>query len=127
MTRGHLRRPFKSFKYVRPVTGAATTQAQEVSRMIEHVGTRHNILNNIDQKVKLDTDKAAATHPPGHPAELGQLASFSLPEVITGSQADLALGKAIVDSWRKDGILQVTFPPGLRVLKNAIQESKKFF
>lgn len=37
------------------------------------------------------------------------------------------LGKELVNAWRTDGILQVSFPPGLKVLSDAIAQSKAFF
>jgi hypothetical protein len=84
--------------------------------------------NKIDvSRFKLDKAKAAATRPPDHPAEIGELSTFLLPDKVTGSQEDIALGNGLVDAWRRDGILQIAFPDGLRVLRNALKESKKYF
>ncbi|KAJ0335211.1 hypothetical protein COL922a_009580 [Colletotrichum nupharicola] len=52
--------------------------------------------------------KMAATMPPGHKATVAQLETFTLPERVTGSKGDIAMGKALVDAWRRDGILQVS-------------------
>lgn len=88
----------------------------------------HPSLGNINlNQFKLNKIKAAATHPPGHPAELGELATFVLPETVTGSAEDVRLGQELVKTWRRDGILQIAFPKGLEVLNRAIQESKRFF
>lgn len=37
------------------------------------------------------------------------------------------MGKELVDAWRTDGILQISFPPELKVLSDAIKQSKAFF
>lgn len=45
--------------------------------------------------------------PPGYKAEVAQLDTFKLPERVTGSFGDHFLGKALVDAWRRDGIIQI--------------------
>lgn len=41
--------------------------------------------------------------PPGFKAKVGCLETFQLPEQVTGSAGDLAMGKALVDAWKRDG------------------------
>lgn len=45
--------------------------------------------------------------PPGYKAEVAQLDTFKLPERVTGSFGDQLLGKAIVETWRRHGIIQI--------------------
>ena len=49
--------------------------------------------------------------PPYHKARVGALKTFKLPPVITANAADRALGKVMVDTWRKDGIFQIQVTP----------------
>ncbi|USP78727.1 2-oxoglutarate-dependent ethylene succinate-forming enzyme [Curvularia clavata] len=66
--------------------------------------------------------------PPGHKATVGQLQTFELPETLSGSAADKALGKSMIDAWRRDGILQISMDPINRKLADAaFLCSKKFF
>lgn len=53
-------------------------------------------------------DPVEATIPPGYKARIGNLQTFSLPEKLTRSPGDVALGRALIDAWRKDGILQIS-------------------
>ncbi|KAF2773782.1 Clavaminate synthase-like protein [Teratosphaeria nubilosa] len=71
--------------------------------------------------------RAARTLPPDHKAEIRELDTFALPEVVTGSASDTYLGRQLVASWRKNGILQVQFPPRLQVLDEAVKQSKAYF
>ncbi|KXT16048.1 hypothetical protein AC579_7096 [Pseudocercospora musae] len=88
------------------------------------------------ERPAFSVSKAARTLPPNHPARIRELQTFSLPDEVTGSDADRkaytndhtgALGKELVAAWRKDGILQIQFPPDLQVLSGAIKQSKAFF
>ena len=66
--------------------------------------------------------------PPGHTATVGNLQTFVLPEKVSGSAEDKKLGKAIIDAWKKDGILQITMNPEQQGLyKSANLASKRFF
>lgn len=68
------------------------------------------------------------TMPPGYVAKVGHLQTFTLPERVTGSPSDFAKGKALVDAWRRDGILQVTINKTQRSLfDEAMAASKRFF
>ena len=69
------------------------------------------------------------TMPPGHNATVGKLETFVTPDSITGSEGDRRLGRTMVDTWRKDGILQVTSMDikGDRLQKNAFEASRQFF
>lgn len=70
----------------------------------------------------------ASDVPPGHLATTGKLQAFILPEEVSGSEEDKKLGKAIVDAWRKDGILQIAMKPEQEGLyKAANLASKRFF
>jgi len=66
--------------------------------------------------------------PPGHKAVVGNLQTFELPETLSGSAADKALGKSMIDAWKRDGILQISMDPINRKLADAaFLCSKKFF
>ncbi|CAJ0544209.1 Ff.00g035020.m01.CDS01 [Fusarium sp. VM40] len=66
--------------------------------------------------------------PPGHAATVGNLQTFVLPEKVSGSAEDKKLGKAIIDAWKKDGILQIAMKPEQEGLyKAANLASKRFF
>lgn len=70
----------------------------------------------------------ASDVPPGHLAITGKLQTFILPEEVSGSDEDKKLGKAIVDAWKKDGILQIAMKPEQQGLyKAANLASKRFF
>jgi isopenicillin N synthase-like dioxygenase len=70
----------------------------------------------------------ASTMPPGHKAVVGNLQTFELPESLSGSAADKALGKSMIDAWKRDGILQISMDPINRKLADAaFLCSKKFF
>ena len=49
----------------------------------------------------------ASTMPPGAKATPVQLKTFQLPEKVTGSLADVAMGKEMIETWRRDGIFQI--------------------
>jgi len=66
--------------------------------------------------------------PPNHLAKTGRLTTFALPQRVVGSQSDVALGKAMVDTWRKDGIFQILSTPTQDVtLRDAFKASKGYF
>ncbi|KAK2014486.1 2OG-Fe(II) oxygenase [Colletotrichum eremochloae] len=72
--------------------------------------------------------KLGATMPPGHKATVAQLETFTLPDRVTGSKGDIAMGKALVEAWRRDGILQVSMNDNQRAIFNdATKASKEFF
>lgn len=69
-----------------------------------------------------------STMPPNYIAKAGQLQTFSLPEQVTGTPADRQIGKAIVNAWRQDGILQIAMDQEQqRVLGEAFIAGKRFF
>ncbi|CAK1368289.1 unnamed protein product [Cercospora beticola] len=74
-----------------------------------------------------DMARAQATMPPNHSAQVRELDTFELPVAVTGSDADRLLGRRLIDAWRKDGIIQVAFPENLRVLSEAVKQSKQYF
>lgn len=56
------------------------------------------------------------------------LRTFHLPDLISESADDIALGKAMIEAWRSDGIFQVAATEEQdRALLNALQASKDFF
>ncbi|PSN67428.1 Clavaminate synthase-like protein [Corynespora cassiicola Philippines] len=66
--------------------------------------------------------------PPGYKAQVGDLKTFELPPFVTGSTQDIALGKAMIDAWQKDGILQIRMDPQNKYLaERAFKESQRFF
>ncbi|KAF4948795.1 hypothetical protein FSARC_13646 [Fusarium sarcochroum] len=70
----------------------------------------------------------ASDVPPGHTATIGNLQTFVLPEKVSGGDEDKKLGKAIINAWKKDGILQIAMKPEQQGLyKAANLASKRFF
>ncbi|KAF5021802.1 hypothetical protein F66182_6177 [Fusarium sp. NRRL 66182] len=66
--------------------------------------------------------------PPGYKAKVGKLETFELPEKVSGSDEDKKLGKALVEAWQRDGILQIVMKPEQQDLfKGANEASKRFF
>lgn len=66
--------------------------------------------------------------PPGFTAHVAHLDTFKLPERVTGTAGDRAMGKALVDAWRRDGIVQIAMNDNHRQLwKNARAASQRFF
>jgi isopenicillin N synthase-like dioxygenase len=69
-----------------------------------------------------------AMMPAGYTARVGTLDTFQLPHYISGSHDDIILGKALVSSWRRNGILQIAMGPEQQAAyKAAERASKKFF
>jgi isopenicillin N synthase-like dioxygenase len=66
--------------------------------------------------------------PPNHPATTAQLKTFNLPTVVTSTPSNIALGKAMIEAWQKDGIFQISMDWTQRaVLNEAFKRSKEFF
>src|SRR5438105_9688659 len=56
------------------------------------------------------------------------LQTFTLPESVTGTEADVALAHAIIAAWRRDGIFQVRREDELnRRTEQAFEASHRFF
>ena len=56
------------------------------------------------------------------------LHTFIVPETVTGTAADLALGHAMIAAWRRDGIFQVARTPRQDLdTRQAFAASKRFF
>ncbi|KAL1848374.1 hypothetical protein Daus18300_013620 [Diaporthe australafricana] len=71
---------------------------------------------------------AGATMPPGHKAKVGCLETFDLPDRVTGSPGDKAMGQAIIKAWKRDGIFQISMNSSQReIYKYAENASKRFF
>ncbi|KAK4187120.1 hypothetical protein QBC35DRAFT_385598 [Podospora australis] len=69
-----------------------------------------------------------STMPPGFKAQVGRLDTFELPDKVTGSKGDMALGKALVGAWRRDGIIQIAMNDKQRKLwDEAKAASHRFF
>src|ERR1700728_4707071 len=74
------------------------------------------------------SDYGCNTMPPGHQAIVGHLRTFTLPETITGTPSDCRLGKEMIDTWRKDGIFQISMTSVQEnVCEEALAKSKDFF
>lgn len=68
------------------------------------------------------------TMPPGFTASVGRLETFFLPEKVSGSVSDCVLASAMVNTWRKDGIIQIAMTRAQQmVYEDANAESKSFF
>lgn len=66
--------------------------------------------------------------PPGHSVTVGNLQTFILPDKVSDTEANRKLGKALVEAWQKDGILQISMTPEQHSLyKSANYASKRFF
>lgn len=66
--------------------------------------------------------------PPHHKAFVGQLKTFELPSAVGTDQKSVALGKALIDTWRKDGILQIKMTQEQGdLLRQTYEVSKAFF
>ncbi|KAL8408122.1 hypothetical protein RB594_006793 [Gaeumannomyces avenae] len=59
----------------------------------------------------MDREAMGRTMPPNHKARVGLLDTFELPAEVRGTAGDRAMGKAIVESWRRNGILQIAMSP----------------
>jgi isopenicillin N synthase-like dioxygenase len=70
----------------------------------------------------------ASTVPPGYSASVGQLQTFTLPNTVTGTDSDRELGRRMVNTWRSDGIFQISISfQESDVLDEAYRDSKAFF
>jgi isopenicillin N synthase-like dioxygenase len=68
--------------------------------------------------------------PPGFNASTANLPVFTLPSsrVTSSSRSDAALGKALIDAWRRDGIIQIAMDGRQRQLwADAHAASRAFF
>ncbi|GAB0132776.1 hypothetical protein EsDP_00001202 [Epichloe bromicola] len=66
--------------------------------------------------------------PPGFVATVGNFETFVLPDKILGTLSDTIMAKAMINAWRKDGILQIAMSPWQeRLFSQASKASKKFF
>src|ERR1700712_3650798 len=52
--------------------------------------------------------RGTPTMPPGHLATVGNLRTFTLPDFITGTPSDRELGRQMINTWRSDGIFQIS-------------------
>ncbi|MFE9631188.1 2-oxoglutarate and iron-dependent oxygenase domain-containing protein [Streptomyces sp. NPDC006463] len=56
------------------------------------------------------------------------LATFQVPDQVTGTAADEALGRAMTAAWQRDGIFQVAAGAGQRArTREAMAASRRFF
>jgi isopenicillin N synthase-like dioxygenase len=70
----------------------------------------------------------AHSMPPNHPAKVGNLTTFDLPSFVNSTEGDRALGRRMVQTWRKDGIFQVQLTnKQAAALKDAFHISKAYF
>ncbi|KAK8868928.1 Clavaminate synthase-like protein [Apiospora arundinis] len=62
---------------------------------------RRNSLRTMSTVLPDHLMNLSATMPPGYTAQVGQLETFKLPERVTGTPGDRAMGRALVDAWRR--------------------------
>jgi isopenicillin N synthase-like dioxygenase len=68
------------------------------------------------------------TMPPYHQATPGQLQTFELPREVIVNEENSNIGKALIEAWRKDGILQIRMTPEQSdTLRQCFKTSKEFF
>lgn len=68
------------------------------------------------------------TMPTGFSARVADNETFLLPSQVTGSKGDRTLGKAIIDAWRRDGIIQLVMTEKQKALRDgAMAASRRFF
>ena len=67
--------------------------------------------------------------PPGHAACVGQFATFEIPaSKVVGSPSDKALGRALVEAWRRDGVFNIAMTvTQQQLIGNCKMASKQFF
>ncbi|KAH8662548.1 2-oxoglutarate-dependent ethylene/succinate-forming enzyme [Xylariales sp. PMI_506] len=66
--------------------------------------------------------------PPGYQAKVMVPETFVLPDRVTGTFGDRTLGKVIIDTWRRDGILQIASDrEGQQLQTHAYEASRQFF
>ncbi|CAF4039726.1 unnamed protein product, partial [Rotaria sp. Silwood1] len=74
------------------------------------------------------TDATLEDKWPCNSKRIADLATFTIPEIVTGSEGDVELGRAMVAAWQKDGMFQVTRTPDEDICeKAAMQASRDFF
>ncbi|OXV10832.1 hypothetical protein Egran_01407, partial [Elaphomyces granulatus] len=74
------------------------------------------------------TEHKLGAMPPNYVAKVGDLETFDIPSEVTGSPGDIAMGHALVDAWRRDGILQVAVDKSQKkLLQDTFASSKRFF
>jgi isopenicillin N synthase-like dioxygenase len=57
-----------------------------------------------------------------------ELKTFTVPALVTGTQAQRDLGRDMIDAWRSDGIFQIaTSPPQQELTAQAFDASRRFF
>lgn len=97
-------------------------------RMTAHTGGRQ-ALKTMATIAKTQAQRdMGATMPPDHKAKVGNLETFELPDVVTGSGSDKAIGDALIKAWKRDGIFQIAMKPSQRkIYKEAEQHSQRFF
>lgn len=70
----------------------------------------------------------SAAPPPGFNASVANLETFQLPEKISGSASDWGLASALIDAWRRKGVVQFALSSAqLQAYKDANAASHEFF
>ncbi|KAK2592187.1 hypothetical protein QQS21_010106 [Conoideocrella luteorostrata] len=68
------------------------------------------------------------TMPPGFTATMGQLETFELPDKVSDTLSNRIMADAMINAWKKDGILQIAMSPAQqRRYDEAAAASKRFF
>lgn len=102
-----------------------------LTKAARHLATRHGrslATRTMATVHNTHIRDAGATMPPGHKAKVGCLETFDLPDRVTGSPSDKAMGQALVKAWKRDGIFQIAMNSSQReIYKYAESASKRFF
>ncbi|KAK6852365.1 hypothetical protein PG995_010916 [Apiospora arundinis] len=96
-------------------------------RALGRAAWRRNSLRTMSTVLPDHLTKLSATMPPGYTAQVRQLETFKLPERVTGTPGDWAMGRALVDAWRRDGILQIAMTSQLQEVYGRAQEANRDF
>jgi isopenicillin N synthase-like dioxygenase len=91
---------------------------------------RHFIAKARAASTSAVISQTVATHrlPPGFTAQIGQLETFTLPAMVSGSVSDKAIADAMIGAWRRDGILQIDMSKAQqRLYQAANAASRRFF
>ncbi|KAG6014507.1 hypothetical protein E4U54_005180 [Claviceps lovelessii] len=111
----------------------ATVAAQTLRTRTHSLANKARFLTTAAASVATRQGTAApctfsSSMPPGFVATVGNLETFVLPEKVSGNLSDMMMAKAMINAWRKDGILQIAMSAKqARLYDLANQASKTFF
>ena len=106
--------------YAAAAVSSATVPYGNDSRILDRGAIHHN--------PNVVNDPKNNTMPPGHPATVANLKTFVLPDSVTGTPSDVELAQQMIQSWREDGIFQITMNLAQQsAFDEAFPTSKAFF